>query len=176
MTLTEIANLLQAYADQLGNTAAVVTLLNTPSVQRTNTSRQIFGDVKGKLGIDLFRKLLAAMNTAGTLDPVIDGASTQFKAVGLNFADPDVRESVDAMKLAGLLTQAEADAVKALGIWYETPFVAAGGTGTITAAEVQAGTAVLSMREWFEGQAQTVRAGIESGALTTVAEILAAMS
>lgn len=175
MTPAQMADLLQQFADQLGDLPAVHAAINAPSVELRDDHRKLMGDVKQAVGADVTRRLLVALEMAAQADPLVRAAVQQLVAGGLNFADDDVRATIDAMHTGGLLTAEDAAAVKAIGVWHVTPHQAAGGDGEASLAEVQAGATCLQLREWLAGASQDAQAKIAAGLLTSQAAVLAEM-
>lgn len=175
MTTAQLADIIgPLYADQLDDPAAIVADLETAGTPVTDNSRKGMLEVKEATSADDVDALLSAMKAAGQLKPLVEGAYYQFLTRGLDFSDPDVRSTIDAMAAGlfgptGTITGELATALKTLGIRQRTRWEQLGGVGELpTEAEVSAAATVHQMREWFAGKAQDVRAGIEAGTITDV--------
>lgn len=175
MEVQHLADLLQGYADQFGDPAGLTADLNALSIEHRDNSRKVMGDVKAVIGAAATRRLLESMEAAGAADSLIRNALSQLNGHGLDFTDVDVQQAIDDMaaNVALPMTDADAIAVKAIGIRHESPFQAAGGLGDVTQAEVEAGIVCLTLQQWTSGKCQDALSAIRSGTLTTQAAVQA---
>lgn len=180
MTPAKLADIIGPhYADQLDNPAAIATDLAAAGAPLIDNSRKGLLEVKEATSADEVDQLLSAMKAAGALKPLVEGAYYQFLTKGLDFSDPDVRETIDAMAAgafgpSGSVSAELATVLKSLGIQARTRWEQLGGNGELpTAAEIAVAANLHWMREWFEGKTQDVRAGIEAGTITDVNGVIA---
>lgn len=97
---------------------------------------------------------------------------------GLSFADPLTIASIDGLRQANLISQSDADALKAIGIWQVSDYVDAGGTGDCTEqqwSEARARLALDVVRAFVTNRHNDVIDGIEAGTITTVEAAKAAL-
>lgn len=177
----QLSQIMAAFVDQFSDVSGLTTLLNTASITRSDTSRKIMGDIKDVIGVDATRRLLSSMDTAGATDPLIKHAIAQLNSSGLDLTDQDVRDALDAMAAQHPLlpmTQADADAVKAIGIWSITPLEERNiqHTSPVTEAEVSAAIVMYQVRELWRAKQAIIEAKINDGTITDMAGVIVEVS
>ena len=179
MNTLELSFFLESYEDQFSDIVALTNFLNDQSIELRDEGRKLMGDIKDVIGKDATRRLLGSMDAAGASDPLVKHAAGQLAGQGLDLTDEDVRTALDGMaSMAELpMTQADADAVKAIGVWHMSLFEMEAGKGqSVSESEVQVAADMHSLRKWVQEQSAAVETGIHDGTVTTQSEAIAIFS
>lgn len=105
-------------------------LANTKSIQKSDNTPKKPLAISRIVGIEKGQQLYTAIQAAG-YDMIKDILNTD----GLDFSSSRVREMIDAFVHRNAFSQADGDELKAIGIWYVSPYENQGGQGQCTAQD-----------------------------------------
>lgn len=137
-----LKNLIQTLNLQAETAASIATALNSKTV--TITDARLFGPAKLRKALTTAQNnaVSTALATKAATDPVVADLLTEFRAVGVDFSDPDVRAIFSALGLSTV----QRNKVLEIGIYQVSPwFNATKLLADVTDAEVN--SALLEIRK-----------------------------
>lgn len=112
---------------------AIAKELNTPSVERRDSTHYTWAGLVLKFGTVTVAKMRAALTAVPNVGPLVDGILT---SVGVDFSLDETQGMLDT--LAPALGANAVAGLKAIGRYQITPYIADGGTGDVTTDQIAA--------------------------------------
>jgi len=151
------------YANLSDDEAAAVA--NTASVKKTDSTLKKSRAITLQIGIVKAQQLYTAIKNAGF--DIIQG---MLNDDGIDFSSTTTQGMIDKFVHDGEFSAEDGNAMKAIGIWYVTPYHDGGGTGTATAESFTAARLYASLRLHASARYNEAVDAIEAG---TVADLAA---
>jgi len=170
MTCKEI---LKKYCLDEMTAEAATAAINAATVEHFDDSLWTYSGLASEFTLAKIMEWDAAIKAAG-----MGIVSEMLASHGIRLTDAESIANIRSMADGGIITQAEADAILALGECMKSPWNYEGNTGDATIEEVAAALTVIhqeanqaALKQWFWSTLSPLAGRIDSGELTTETEI-----
>lgn len=185
ITADQLADFLESKASYLllvddGEIAELVGHLNDrETLTRTNSELQTSAAIALALPMEQAAAAMGVFDAAGQQNPLLKAMYFKLCSTGLNFADPLVQATIDAVFTGDYA--ALAAPLKAMGITPISPMEQQfkGFAGDVTQEQVEAAVAVIAKRRLhrtIDARRDAAVAAVNAGTATTWAEVAAILS
>ena len=143
-------------------------MANTASVQKKDSGLKNSRAIIHVVGVAKAEQLYTALGTAGY--QLVQGL---LDADGIDFSSPQTQGMIDALVTAGAFTSQDGAALKAIGVWYVSPYVDGGGSGTCTADDWTKARKYGALRKHASDKYNAAVDAIEADSLADLAALKA---
>lgn len=155
---------------QLGAAESILAVINTKSVDKTDSELQTFRIFVHRFGLDFATRVLGVLDLASKQNALLKATYMAVCTTGLDFTNDQIREQIDFMASEGLWSQNDANLIKSLGIYKISPVEAFFGQGqTAILAEVNTALIVagrkqllLEVADKYNNLATAIKGGVVS--------------
>ena len=131
----------QLIADKLHLTdAEIVADLNAATVPRTDATRYTWAGLALRFGTSTVAAMRAALIAVPNVGPLVDSILT---SSGIDFSLDETQAMLDS--LSGVFGANSTAALKSIGRWNVSPYVADGGTGNVTTEQIAVARAAIAI-------------------------------
>lgn len=145
--------------------AEAATTANTASVRKTDSTLKNSRAIIQKIGVTKAQSLYTALGLAGLrlVQELLGGD-------GIDFSSDQTQGMIDTLVTAQAFSAEDGAALKAIGVWFVSPYTEAGGSGTATAEDFASARKLATFRAHASGR---YNAAVDAIDAETVADLAA---
>lgn len=155
-----------SYAEKTDAEAA--TAANALTVKKTDSALKNSRAIIHIVGVTKAQTLYAALATAGlqVVQELLGGD-------GIDFSSDQTQGMIDQLVTAGAFSSQDGAALKAIGVWYVSPYAEQGGIGTATTKDFTAARKYMTLRSHASTKYNAAIDAIEADTLADLAALKA---
>lgn len=175
MTPNELYYLIKdtpAVAEHIGDNAAIVEALNTPTESRTDSTRRDSNWLTNNLTADEADTVLGTLQTSGV--PRVIAANAMLSGVGIDLSNATVQAMIPQLAAAGGWPDGLAEQIAEAGVWRESVYESATNRGAVaTIADVELAFAWHDIHQRLADNYNAAREAIDNDTVATWPEVAA---